>query len=157
MICVKSCLTKYLLVTNLWTARVYHQFQKMYQRQHVHIVIIQKGVEKMVNRGKDFEEVVKKCFENVPDTTVIRLPDPTNGYLGVRNICDFLVYQYPHIMFIECKSVHGNTMPFSNITDNQWNGMLKQAETKGTICGVICWWVDKDVTKFLPITEFMTY
>lgn len=107
----------------------------------------------MVNRGKDFEEVVKKCFENVPDTTVIRLPDPTNGYLGVRNICDFLVYQYPHIMFIECKSVHGNTMPFSNITDNQWNGMLKQAETKGTICGVICWWVDKDVTKFLPITE----
>jgi hypothetical protein len=47
--------------------------------------------------------------------------------------------------------VHGNTLPFSNITDNQWEGMLKAAQHKGVIAGVICWWVDKDVTMFMPI------
>lgn len=104
-----------------------------------------------INRGKKFEEVVRQCFERVPNTSVIRLPDPTNGYLGIRNISDFIVYNYPNQYFIECKSVHGNTLPFSNITDNQWNGMLEESKKKGVIAGVICWWVDKDVTLFIPI------
>ena len=103
------------------------------------------------NRGKQFEEVIRECFEAVPNTGVIRLPDPTNGYLGIRNISDFIVYHYPYQYFIECKSVHGNTLPFSNITENQWNGMLKMSKIKGVIAGIICWWIDKDVTKFIPI------
>lgn len=104
-----------------------------------------------VNRGKQFEEVIRKCFERVPNTSVIRLPDPTNGYLGIRNISDFVIYHYPNQYFIECKSVHGNTLPFSNITDNQWNGLLEMSKLNGVIAGVICWWVDKDVTVFIPI------
>ena len=113
---------------------------------------MQKGVNEMaINRGKQFEEVVRQCFERVPNTSVIRLPDPTNGYLGIRNISDFIVYNYPNQYFIECKSVHGNTLPFSNITDNQWNGMLEMSKIKGVIAGVVCWWVDKDKTYFLPI------
>lgn len=109
-----------------------------------------------VNRGKQFEEVIRKCFERVPNTSVIRLPDPTNGYLGIRNISDFVIYHYPNQYFIECKSVHGNTLPFSNITDNQWNGMLEESKKKGVIAGVICWWVDKDVTKFISIEELQS-
>lgn len=103
------------------------------------------------NRGKQFEEVVKESFLKVPHTSVVRLPDPTNGYLGIRNISDFIVYNYPNQYFIECKSVHGNLLPFSNITENQWNGMLEMSNIKGIIAGVICWWVDKDITAFLPI------
>ena len=118
----------------------------------MHIALMQRGVRKMAtNRGKQFEDVVRHCFEQVPNTSVIRLPDPTNGYLGIRNISDFVIYNYPHQYFIECKSVHGNLLPFSNITDNQWNGMLEESKKKGVIAGVICWWVDKDVTKFIPI------
>ena len=103
------------------------------------------------NRGKDFENVIREAFERVSNTMVTRLPDPVQGYLGYRNICDFLIYHYPYFYCIECKSMHGNTLPFSNITDNQWNGMLKAAQHKGVIAGVICWWVDKDVTMFIPI------
>lgn len=103
------------------------------------------------NRGKQFEEVVKESFLKVPHTSVVRLPDPTNGYLGIRNISDFIVYNYPNQYFIECKSVHGNLLPFSNITENQWNGMLEMSNINGVIAGVICWWVDKDITAFLPI------
>lgn len=105
------------------------------------------------NRGKQFEDVVRHCFEQVPNTSVIRLPDPTNGYLGIRNISDFVIYHYPNQYFIECKSVHGNILPFSNITENQWNGMLEESKKKGVIAGIICWWVDKDVTLFIDINR----
>jgi len=104
-----------------------------------------------INRGKAFEDTIREAFSKVPNTSVIRLPDPTNGYLGIRNISDFIIYHYPNQYFIECKSVHGNTLPFSNITENQWNGMLEMSKLRGVIAGVICWWVDKDVTKFIPI------
>ena len=104
-----------------------------------------------VNRGKKFEEVIKEAFEKVPNTSVVRLHDQTNGYLGGRNHCDFIVYHKPLEYHIECKSVHGNTLPFTNITDNQWEGLLEKSKIKGVVAGVICWWTDKDVTKFIPI------
>lgn len=104
-----------------------------------------------VNRGKQFEEVIRKSFERVPDTSVIRLPDPTSGYLGVRNISDFVVYHHPFQYFIECKSVHGNTFPLSNITKNQRFGMLEEVNKTGIKAGIICWWVDRDITRFIPI------
>lgn len=103
------------------------------------------------NRGKAFEDVIREAFKRLPNTTVTRLPDPVQGYLGIRNICDFIIYNYPYQYFIECKSVHGNTLSFSNITDNQYHGMLEVSQVKGVIAGVICWWVDRDVTRFIPV------
>ena len=112
------------------------------------------------NRGKKFEAAVREAFEKVPDTSVIRLPDPTSGYLGIRNVSDYIVYHYPHQYFIECKSVHGNTLSiyskdpkkkYGNITNNQWEGMLQEGMKYGVVAGVICWWIDHDITRFLPI------
>lgn len=103
------------------------------------------------NYGKKFEEVIKKAFEKVPDTSVVRLHDQTNGYLGGRNHCDFIVYHKPLEYHIECKSVHGDTLPFSNITDNQWKGLLEKSKIKGVVAGIICWYIDRDVTVFIPI------
>lgn len=103
------------------------------------------------NRGKDFENVIRECFNKVPNTNVERMADPVQGYLGVRNHCDFIVYHKPQEYHIECKSVHGNTFPFSNLTKNQWEGLLEVSKIDGIIAGVIVWWVDKDVTRFIPI------
>ena len=108
------------------------------------------------NRGKKFENVIRESLEKIDNVMVLRLPDPTNGYLGIRNISDFVVYQYPFMYFLECKSVHGNTFPLSNLTENQYNGMLEQSEINGVMCGIIIWWVDKDVTKYFPI-EYIQY
>ena len=105
-----------------------------------------------VNRGKQFEEVIKEAFLKVPDVSVVRLHDQTTGYLGSKNHCDFIVYKKPLEYHLECKSVHGNTFPFSNITENQWNGLLEKSKIKGVVAGVIVWFVDKDVTLFVPIT-----
>ena len=104
-----------------------------------------------VNRGKQFEEKIRTAFESVPDTTVTRLLDPQAGFAGVRNVCDFIVYHYPHQFYIECKSCYGNTLPFSNITQNQWEGLLKVSNVVGVVAGVIVWFIDHDETLFVPI------
>lgn len=105
----------------------------------------------MQNYGKEFEGVVRKAFEKVPNVSIDRLHDQTTGWKGSSNICDFIVYREPYEYYFECKSVHGNTLPFSNITDKQWQGMLEKSQIEGVTAGVICWWADKDVTKFIPI------
>ena len=105
-----------------------------------------------VNRGKDFENVIKKAFEKVDGVSIDRLHDQMTGYkVTSANICDFIVYKKPDEYYIECKSVHGNTLPFSNITQNQWNGLLDKSKIEGVCAGIICWFVDKDVTIFVPI------
>lgn len=110
-----------------------------------------------VNRGKQFEDVIRKSFEKVPDVSIDRIHDQTNGYLGSKNACDFIVYKKPYEYYLECKSVHGNTLPFANITDNQWKSLLEKSKIDGVVAGVICWWVDKDVTKFISIKELDTF
>lgn len=104
-----------------------------------------------VNRGKQFEDIVKDCFEKVPDTVVVRIHDQTTGFYGSKNPCDFLIYRKPLFMALECKSVHGNILSFTNITDYQWEQLSKIGSVPGVIAGVMCWWVDRDVTLFIPI------
>ena len=103
------------------------------------------------NYGKEFEGVVRKAFEQVPNVSIDRLHDQTTRFKGSSNICDFIVYREPYEYYFECKSVHGNTLPFSNITETQWEGLLEKSKIEGVFAGVICWWIDKDVTKFIPI------
>ena len=104
-----------------------------------------------VNRGKQFEDVIRKSFERVDGVSIDRLNDNTAGFKGVSGICDFIVYKEPYEYYFECKSVHGASLPFSNITETQWTGLLEKSKIEGVFAGVICWWVDKDITRFIPI------
>lgn len=103
------------------------------------------------NRGKKFERVIREAFEKVPGVSIDRLHDQTSGFKGSQNICDFIVYKEPYEYYIECKSVHGASLSFSNITDTQWNGLLQKSQIEGVFAGVICWFIDKDITLFIPI------
>lgn len=103
------------------------------------------------NRGKQFENVIRKAFEKVPDVSIDRLHDQTNGFKGSQNICDFIVYKEPYEYYIECKSVHGASLPFRNITDTQWEGLLEKSKIEGVYAGIICWFIDKEITLFIPI------
>lgn len=103
------------------------------------------------NRGKQFEGIIREAFEKVPEVSVDRLHDQTMRYKGSQNICDFIVYKEPYEYYFECKSIHGNTFPLNNITDTQWKGLLEKSKIPGVFAGVIVWWIDKDVTLFLPI------
>lgn len=114
----------------------------------------ERGDKLAVNRGKKFEEIIKEAFMKVPGVSIDRLHDQMTGYkVTSANPCDFIVYKQPYEYYIECKSVHGNTLPFSNITDNQWRGLLEKSKIPGVHAGVICWWCDNDITAFIPIYE----
>jgi len=112
------------------------------------------------NRGKKFENVIRKAFEKVEGVSIDRLHDQTTGFAGSTNICDYIIYKKPFEYYVECKSVHGNTLSihgtdekhkYGNITNTQWEGLLEKSKIKGVFAGILCWWVDKDVTLFIPI------
>ena len=119
------------------------------------------------NLGKKFEQKVREGFEQLDGVSIDRVHDQTTRYKGSTNICDFVVYRCPALYYIECKSVHGNTLSihsvpkpdkkgvlhgfYGNITDAQWEGLLKKSEIPGVVAGVMCWWVDAGLTRFLPI------
>lgn len=110
------------------------------------------------NRGKDFESEIKRCLEDVPDVSVDRLPDPMSGYSGVRNICDYTAYHYPHKFYIECKCLYGNTLNYkSAISKNQWEGLEEKSKIYGCLAGVVVWYIDYDVTAFVPIQELLQH
>ena len=114
-----------------------------------------------VNRGKSFEDEVRSALECVSGLYVQRLYDPQGGYAGVANPCDFICYQRPQFYMLECKSTHENTLAiyspnpkkkYGAISNTQWEGMLA-ATQYGVVAGVLCWWIDRDTTRFLPIQE----
>ena len=106
------------------------------------------------NRGKDFEEQIRLSLESLPNVSFDRLPDPMAGYSGIRNICDFSMYHYPNMFFLECKSLYGNTLNFkSDITENQWNGLLEKSKLYGCIAGICIWYIDYDLTVFVKIQD----
>lgn len=113
-----------------------------------------------VNRGKQFEDVIRESFEKVPGVSIDRLHDQTTHYKGSTNICDFIVYLEPYEYYFECKSIHGNTLSihsndpkrkYGSISNAQWEGLLEKSQIEGVTAGIICWWIDKDVTLFIPI------
>lgn len=119
-----------------------------------------------VNRGKQFEEQIRQAFEMIPDTSVTRLIDPQNGYAGVRNICDYIVYHHPTQFFIECKSCYGNTLSihsndpkkkYGAITNNQWEGLEEMSKIKGVVAGYMIWFIDHDRTIFVPAQSMIVH
>lgn len=112
---------------------------------------MENSMTKSKNMGKKFEDLVYKTFKEYPGVSIDRIPDQTMKYKGRKNVSDFVVFRRPFEYYIECKTVHGNTLPFANIT--QYDALLEKGDIDGVIPGVLCWWVDKDVTRWIPICE----
>ena len=105
-----------------------------------------------INRGKQFEGLLREQFEKVPDTLCLRLYDVTMGYSNINNPCDLIVYKDNTLNLFECKAIHGNTLNFkSHIRENQWNKLLQYSKIPGVNAGILCWFIDVDETAFLPI------
>lgn len=104
-----------------------------------------------ISRGKDFEAVVKQAFEQIPNTTVYRIPDQMTYKSGSKNPCDFLVYKKPILFALECKATNNPSLPFANISEYQWTELLRMSKVDGVVAGILCWWVNNDKTAFIPI------
>lgn len=104
----------------------------------------------MASRGKKFEDRFKSDWvESVPDSVCYRLYDTMSGYMGQRNVGDFICYKYPNIFLIDTKSIQGNTLPFSDL--RQYDQMLEYKNIKGVRVGFVVWFVDHDKVLWIPV------
>ena len=107
------------------------------------------------NKGKIFEDVIKKSFEKAQGVSIDRLRDAPKKMKNVDNPSDFIVYKKPHEIYIECKSHKGNTLPFTCIREEQWNGLEDKSQIDGVKAGVIIWFIDHDFTAWIDIKELI--
>lgn len=105
-----------------------------------------------VNRGKAFEQKVKEDLLKLPDVSLERLPDQMSGYMGSKNVCDFVLYSYPNLFYIECKTTNENTFPLSGLT--QYDKLLERRGKKGVRSGVVIWYIKYDTVVYVPIATF---
>lgn len=65
-----------------------------------------------INRGKQFEDKLRKKFEKLPDTLCLRLYDVTMGYKNIDNPCDLIVFRNGTLNLFECKAIHRKLFKF---------------------------------------------
>lgn len=102
-----------------------------------------------LNKGKQFEQKFKEDMLKIDGVSLDRLPDQWNGLKNSSNICDFVVYKFPSIFYIELKSHNGNTFPFANL--RQYDKLLSKSGIKGVHPVVILWFIDYDAVYLFPI------
>ena len=103
------------------------------------------------SRGKKFEAQFRKDWASTaPDSMCYRLIDAQGGYFGIRNAGDVICYKYPNCFVIDCKSIQGNTIGFSGLS--QLDEMLKYKGITGLYLGFIVWFIDHDKIIWIPST-----
>lgn len=104
----------------------------------------------MASRGKKFEDRFRADWqESVPDSLCYRLYDTMGGFKSIANVGDFICYKYPSLFIVDCKSIQGNTLPFSDL--RQYNQMLEYKNIKGIHIGFVVWFVDHDKVLWIPV------
>lgn len=98
-----------------------------------------------ISRGKQFEKVVQRDIQKIPGILCYRLYDLTNGFRGSNNASDFIVYKKPNFYFVECKTIHGTSIPLDNLIQLQrMNSYLQNID--GARGYFIIWFVDHQCT-----------
>lgn len=103
-----------------------------------------------IRRGKDFEKIIEKSLNEMPNVLCERLHDQVTGYLNVsRNPSDYIVYKYPYMYYLECKSIHGASIPLTNF--KQQDLINERVKKSDGVRGVyLVWFVDKQITFWIP-------
>lgn len=104
--------------------------------------------------GKQFEQDFAKSFdESIESLTLLRLHDTTNGFRGVANPCDYIMGTAYGTCYLELKTTSANSLPFSNISDNQWNQLDYADSSTYTFCGVLVYFQKHEILKWYPIRQ----
>ena len=104
-----------------------------------------------LNKGKAWEAKFRSDWsKSFPNGTIDRLYDPTNGYIAISNVSDFIGYDYPLIFYTELKSHKGNTFPFTCLP--QYEKLTAKVGIKGVRAGVVLWMIDHDLVLYVPIS-----
>lgn len=85
-----------------------------------------------ITLGKKAESKLKEWLE-IPDNEndFNRIPDQLSGFYGSRNICDFYMYKYPYMYYIESKASFEDRIDFDVISEYQQTEMFKKSKIFG--------------------------
>lgn len=101
--------------------------------------------------GKKFETKFRDDFLKIPNSTIDRLYDTTNGFKAITQVSDFIGYKKPNIFYLEVKTHAGNTFPFSCLS--QYEKLIDKCGIEGVRVGVVLWLYDHDAVMYVPITS----
>lgn len=97
------------------------------------------------NLGKKAENKIKGWLDRPEDGYCFdRLKDQMTGFYGSKNICDFTLYKYPYMYYIESKATWADRFDFSAISgfntpkdeSCQYGGLLSKSKIEG-VYGVV--------------------
>ena len=104
------------------------------------------------NRGKKFEAQIQKGLTSQEKYLCWdRVKDNVGRYKGVRGICDFTTFIDGTYFYFECKSTLERTLPFTNFTEAQWEGLLMKSNYDGVLAGAFIWFVNYDLNIWVDI------
>ena len=106
------------------------------------------------NYGKKFEDIIKDSF-SLLDVDVQRLYDTTNGFTGIKQPSDFIIYKYPYQYYVECKCTWDNTFHQSKIP--QLMELAKKSLINGVVAGAMIWFIKHDTTVFIPVETLVKH
>ena len=97
----------------------------------------EKVKKKKTNYAKRHETAVRDGCKRVPNVICERLWDSMGGKINLKQPSDFIIYQFPNILYVEAKTVDGTKLPMQNISDFQWKSLSERAKVKGVIAGIV--------------------
>lgn len=104
--------------------------------------------------GKKAEAKIRAWLDRPEDGYCFdRIPDQLSGFYGSKNICDFTLFKYPSFFYIESKASYNDTIPFSYITDNQMEKMLKKSNIEGVYSIAIFLWAEQQRAFMFQISD----
>jgi penicillin-binding protein-related factor A (putative recombinase) len=104
-----------------------------------------------VNRGKQFEKTIEKQLKELSIVRCERLHDQMTGFVEVsKNPADFIVYKYPYMYYVECKTTHEPSIPITNLP--QLERIAERCTTPGIKGKFIIWFVTKQKTYWVDYT-----
>lgn len=104
--------------------------------------------------GKKAEKKIQEWL-NRPDEGYCfdRIKDQMTGFYGSSNICDFTLYKYPNMYYIESKATYEDRFDYSRITDIQYDGLLAKSKISGVFGYVIVLFVNYKRAFILDIKD----
>ena len=90
------------------------------------------------NLGKKGETKLKEWLTHPEEGFFCyRLKDQMSGFFASANMCDFLIYKYPHFYPIECKSTWADRFDFSMLSETQHDELLAAGKVDGIVSYVL--------------------
>lgn len=106
--------------------------------------------------GKQAEQRIKEWLDRPEEGYCFdRIPDQMTGFYGSSNICDFILYKYPYIYYIESKATWEDRFNFSMLTQKQHDGLFEKSKIPGVFGYVIVLFASYRRSFLIPIESIV--